>query len=424
MLSIIKKRSATPVVEKWLTMVLLCLSGSIIYWMPFLSEIFFVPMQDAFGFSKTQIGVLSSTFGFVSLIVYFPGGWLADRYPPRKLISIALVITGTVGFYFATLPSFAACVILHAVWGFAAALVFWSAMIKATRNWAGRKEQGRAFGTLEGGRNLVDIATATALLSIFAFRGADDNALSETIFLLSIAPLVLAILVWSVMKDDIPSGKDSQEERPILAVTAIIEVIKLPIVWLIAVIIMAAYSGLWGAIFFTPYATEVFALGGVLGGAIGASKYWIAVVAAIAAGFIADRIGAAKAVLGAFVLMTCGFLVFALLPGAPNLLPLLIINVAVISSAVYALRGIYFSLLEYGGIPSAVTGTAVGIVSVIGYTPGIILPTLGGMILDANPGAPGYQNLFLLVAAMSSLGLIAAYVTYRRLHMARTIGAR
>jgi MFS family permease len=73
--------------DKWLTMALLCLSGGLIYWLPFLSEIYFVPMQDAFGFSKTQIGILSGTFGFMSLIGYFPGGWLADRFSSRKLLS-------------------------------------------------------------------------------------------------------------------------------------------------------------------------------------------------------------------------------------------------------------------------------------------------------------------------------------------------
>lgn len=62
------------VAEKWLNMMLLCLSGSTIYWMPFFSEIYYVPMQGAFGFSNTQLGVLSSTFGFTSLIGYFPGG--------------------------------------------------------------------------------------------------------------------------------------------------------------------------------------------------------------------------------------------------------------------------------------------------------------------------------------------------------------
>lgn len=401
-------------------MALLCLSGSIIFWMPFLSEVFYVPMQNAFGFSKTQLGVLSSIFGFMSLVGYFPGGWLADRVSSRKLISIALTITAASGLVFATIPSFEVCVVLYGFWGVSTAFVFWSAMIKATRNWGGKDEQGRAFGALEGGRNFSDLATASVFLAIFAYRGADDAALSEIILLISLLPLILAMLVWTIMKD----GKAPREEAPGESLSpnmsGIIEVLKLPIVWLISIIIMTAYSGLWGAIYFTPYATEVFALGVVWGGAIGVGKYWLAAIAAIIAGLIADKIGAAKAVLGSFVLMTAGFLAFGLIPGAPNLVPLLIINVAVISCAVYALRGIYFSLLEQGCIPIAVTGTATGIISVIGYTPDVFLPALAGVILDANPGAEGYQNLFLLISALSFLGLIAAYVVYRKIQAGTT----
>ncbi len=399
--------------EKRLTMVLLCLSGSIIYWLPFLSEIFYVPMQDAFGFSKTQIGILLSTFGFVSLITYIPGGWLADHVAPRKLISTALLITSAGGFVFSTFPSFWICVVLHGLWGVTTGCIFWSALIKATRNWASEKEQGRAFGILEGGRNFVDMVIATIMLFVFAFRGAGDAALSEQIISYSLAALILALIVWMVMKDDTVPRKDTREE-PSLTIAAISEVLKLPIVWLMAIIIMAAYSGYWGVVYFTPYATETFELGSVLGGAVGTAKLWIAALAAVVGGFIADRVGPAKAVLGAFILMTSGFLIFALLPGKPSLLPLLLINVAAISSAVYALRGIYFSLLEQGGVPIAVTGTATGVISLIGYTPDIFIPTLGGMILDANPGAGGYQNFFLFIFALSFIGLIAAFVVYRK----------
>lgn len=400
--------------EKRLTMILLCFSGSIIYWLPFLSEIFYVPMQDAFGFSKTQIGILLSTFGFVSLVTYIPGGWLADRIAPRKLISVALVITSAGGFVFSTFPSFEICVLLHGLWGVTTGCIFWSALIKATRNWGSEKEQGRAFGILEGGRNSVDMVIATIMLFVFASRGAGDAALSEQIISYALAALILALIVWMVMKDDTVPRKGSREVSSTLTVAGISEVLRLPIVWLMAIIIMAAYSGYWGVVYFTPYATETFELGSVLGGAVGTAKLWIAALAAVIAGFIADKIGPAKAVLGAFILMTSGFLIFALLPGKPSLLPLLLINVAVISSAVYALRGIYFSLLEQGGIPIAVTGTATGVISLIGYTPDIFVPTLGGMILDANPGAGGYQDFFLFITALSFIGLIAAFVVYRK----------
>jgi len=405
--------------EKWLTMALLCVSGSTIYWFPFLSEIYYVPMEDAFGFSKTQIGVLSATFGVTSLVGYIPGGWFADRISSRKLMSGALLLTAAGGFVFSTLPSFEISVFLYGFWGLATACVFWSALIKATRKWGSKNEQGRAFGLLEGGRNFFDMTSATILVLIFAWRGAGDAALSEVILLLALFTLLLAVLVWTTMKDDMEQGENVQKHRLTLNVAGIIEVLKLPMVWFIAIIIMTAYVGLWGAIFFAPYATEVFELGAVLGGAVGTGKLWVAFFAAIAAGYFADKIGCAKAVLGFFVLMTSGFLVFGLVPGAPTLVPFLLFNVILIAVAVYALRGIYFSLLEQGGIPMAVTGIATGIVSVIGYSPDIFMPIIGGMILDANPGAGGYQTLFLVVTAFCFVGLIAAYVVYRKIQVGR-----
>jgi sugar phosphate permease len=396
-------------------MFLLCTSGSIIYWLPFLQEVYYVPMQEAFGFSKTQMGILLSVFGFVSMLSYFPGGWLADRFAPRKLITIALLITGLGGFVFATFPSFGISVLLHALWGLASGCIFWAAMIKATRKWASKEEQGRAFGILEGGRNGTDMVFGTVLLVLFAAQGANDAALSVQILLYASTAVLLGILVWFVMEDGDPASINERDDSSRITWSDVGTVLKLPIVWLLAVIILSAYSGYYGAAYFTPYATEVFELGSVYGGAIGTAKFWIAAAAAVIAGLVADKIGPAKAVLGGFAMMTAGFLVFAVVPGSPGILPILLINVVVVTIAVYALRGIYFALLEHGGIPIMVTGTATGVISLIGFTPEIYLPTLGGMILDASPGARGYQNFYTLITVLSAIGLTAAYIVYRKI---------
>ena len=399
------------VVEKWLTMGLLCLSGSVIFWLPLFSDIFYIPMQNAFGFTKTQIGLLLSTFGAVSLIAYFPGGWLADRFSPRKLITIALVITALAGFVFSTLPSFEICLILFGIWGVTSAGILWSAMIKATRCWGTKEDQGKTYGILEGGRGISDAISSVILLAIFAYSGGDDKAVSENIIWISCYTLVLALLVWRIMKD----GISNHEKQPKVTANEVIYILKLPVIWLIALIIMATNTAMWGTIFFTSYATEVFEMGEVGGGAIGAGKYWVTPFAAIAAGFFADKIGPAKAILGFCIIMTSGFLMFGLVPGSSALLPFLIINVVALTAVVYALRGTYFSLLEQGRVPLAVTGTATGIISVIAYMPDIIMPTLGGIILDFYPGASGYQYLFLFVSCISSIGLAAAYVIYRKI---------
>lgn len=397
--------------EKWLTMGLLCLSGSVIFWLPLFSDIFYIPMQNAFGFTKTQMGILLSTFGAVSLIAYFPGGWLADRFLPRKLITIALVITALAGFVFSTLPSFETCLILFAIWGLTSAGILWSAMIKAARCWGSKEDQGKTYGILEGGRSISDVISTTILLMIFAYSRGDDKAVPEIIIMISFYILVLALLVWRIMSDDISNNK----KQPKVTISEIIYILRLPVIWLIALIIMATNTAMWGTIFFTPYATEVYELGEVGGGAIGAGKYWVTPFAAIAAGFFADKIGPAKAILGFCIIMTAGFLTFTLIPGSPALLPYLIINVAFLTAAVYALRGTYFSLLEQSSVPLAFTGIATGIISVIAYTPDIFMPTLGGIILDAYPGASGYQYLFLIVSFFSLIGLIAAYVIYQKI---------
>jgi len=82
--------------------------------------------------------------------------------------------------------------------------------------------------------------------------------------------------------------------------------------------------------------------------------------------------------------------------------------------AVFALRGIYFALLEEGGIPFMVTGTAAGIISIIAYTPDIFMPLLGGVLLDRFPGAEGYRLFFFTVAAICTMGLGATLLLIRK----------
>ena len=55
---------------------------------------------------------------------------------------------------------------------------------------------------------------------------------------------------------------------------------------------------------------------------------------------------------------------------------------------------LYFAILEEGAVPAAVTGTATGIVSIIGYTPDIFVPLAGGYLLDIWPESTAYRTIF------------------------------
>ena len=182
-------------------MVVLSFSGGIIFLLPFLQEVYYRPLSEAFGLDNTEIGALLSVFGVTSMLSYFPGGWMADRLSPRKLMTSALLVTGGAGLYFATFPSYWITLAIHAVWGVSITLLFWSAMIRATRTWAPADEQGKAFGLLETGRGVGELAVSMTLLAVFGWLGSSRFALSTVITALSVTLLVLAVLCWVTLSD-------------------------------------------------------------------------------------------------------------------------------------------------------------------------------------------------------------------------------
>ena len=398
------------VFRRWLVMACLCLSGGIIFMLPFLREVYYLPLQKALDLNNTQLGVLMSVFGAVALLTYFPGGWLADRVSSRKLVSFSMLATGLAGFYFATFPSYPLSIVVHGFWGVTCSLTFWGAMIKATRNWAPADGQGRAFGILESGRGFAEVASSTALLAVFARLGGGRAGLARVIVLFSIIDVLLALMAWFTLVEPGDGERRPEDSHSSIELKQMILVLRMPAVWLISGVVLAAYSAYWGAYYFTPYATDVFLMSVVFGGAIGVGKMWVKPLAALGAGFLADRAGVARTVTWSFGILMPSFALFALTPGNPDLVLVLVTNTGIASLAIFALRGIYFALLEEGGVPVAFTGTAAGLSSAIGFTPDVFMPLLGGILLDRYPGGSGYRHLFSVIVVLCALGFFAGLV--------------
>ena len=61
-------------------------------------------------------------------------------------------------------------------------------------------------------------------------------------------------------------------------------------------------------------------------------------------------------------------------------------------------------------MPVALTGTAVGVGSVISYTPDIFMGPLMGYLTDNYPGSLGHKYLFAVLAGFTAMGLAATLV--------------
>jgi hypothetical protein len=83
---------------------------------------------------------------------------------------------------------------------------------------------------------------------------------------------------------------------------------------------------------------------------------------------------------------------------------LLVFLVLFIGILTYAIRGLYWSLLDRCNVPLETMGLAIGLISVLGYSPDVFLPLMNGYLTQNFPGVFGYQLYFGYVAAMAALG--------------------
>ena len=402
----------------------LIIAGEAIFSLPFHVVRFFRPtVLDALEVTNLEIGQVQGTYGVVAMACYFLGGPLADRFEARNLLLSSLLATAAGGLYFAQLPDVQGLQLLYAFWGCSTILLFWSALIKATREWGGTSQQGRAFGLLEAGRGAfaaILVSVALWILALFLPGDLDklepqqqQNALRSIIYLYTAATVLAAVMVLCFIpvhgKDIAPQAGNG---RPMANVKA---VLAMPLIWPQLLIVVSAYVAYKGIDNYVLYAVQGYGLNDVEGAQVAATSSWMRPISAIAAGFLADRIRPSRVVLGAFIVLIAGYSLFAVVTPSAGLYWLLMSNVIVTSVAVYALHAIYFALVAESRVPLGVTGTAVGIISVIGFTPDIFFAPAMGWILDNHSTLVGHQLVFAGLLVFACLGCLSTLFFIRQL---------
>ena len=408
--------------NKVLAMLALILAGEAIFFLPFvLVRVFRPTVLEVFNITNYELGLAQAVYGVVAMVAYFFGGPLADRFPARKLMSIALVATAVGGFYISIIPSLNELKFLYGFWGATTILIFWAAMIKATREWGGKKLQGSAFGLLEGGRGLsaavigsIAVAIFAALLPVDAASASltqQKEAYKYVLIAVSIFIIFVAIFVWYALpKEEV--GKSELSTK--FSSKGVLKIIKMPTVWLQAIIIVCGYVAYKATDDFSLMAQDVLNYNKVESASVGALALYMRPIVAIVAGIIADKLSASKMIIVSFLFMLIGALVIG--SGALNIsIPWFFMTIIITTSiGIFALRGLYFAIMEEGKIPLIFTGTAVGLVSVIGYTPEIFMGPLMGYLLDRSPGILGHQHVFLVIATFSLIGMLSA-ILFRKI---------
>ena len=404
--------------------ILLILAAEAVFILPFvLQRIFRTTFLESFSISQTELGSCFSIYGIVALVSYLFGGPLADKFKPNLLMSVALILTGLGGLYLATYPSLFNLHILYGFWGFTTIFLFWAAMIKATRIWGGSNKQGIAFGFLDGGRGLVAALFGSVGVLIFSlfitkdieFTSIEERrvAFKEVISYTSYAVIAVGLIVYFFLRLNIDEDVKSEKASKLITIENFKIVMKYKAVWLLMIIILCAYYGYKMTNLFSQYAEQVMHYDKIESAKVGTYLLYMRPVIGVVIGLLADRTKASLWIIVGFFLMAITSLIFALGIINNSTSVLFVLSIGTMAIGVYSARVLYFATLEESKIPLAVTGTAVGFISVVGYTPDIFTGLINGYFLDAYNEVVGHQIVFGVMFTFAVIGCIASYMFYK-----------
>ncbi len=409
--------------NKALSIFALIIAGEAIFLLPFILIRVFRPIiREAFLISDFEIGKAQALYGVTAMASYIFGGFFADKLEARKLLSISLILTALGGLWMVTIPSFESLRILYGFWGVSTILLFWAALIKATRQWGNKSNQGLSFGLLDGGRGAFAalIATFGALIPGIFFPEDDTQVTYEDkvktiqyiISFVTVIVILVSIFIWFILPKNSSKNQENQVV-PLFDLNKVVGLMRQPKVIFHMIIIVCAYSAYKITDVYSTYAKDVWDYTLEEASFFGVLIQWVRPIAAVSIGWVADKFLPSKLILWSFgIMVICSvFIGFGLLDNLPILLSIFTFILMVIGT--YSLRGLYFAIIEEAKIPLAVTGTLVGIISFIGYTPDIFMSLLSGYMLGENPTVVEYQNLFQLFALFPLVGLLAT-VGFRR----------
>ena len=393
------------------SLIVITIAGAMIYGLPYFRSYFYDAYLSTYHLTNTQMGTFGSMFGIFGMISYLFGGVVADMVSPRKLMSISLILTGVGGFLHLMHPSYLMLLVIYAMWGFTSLFAFWPSLLKSLREIANENEQSKAYGFMDGGRGIVYAIDGVCIVAIFGYFSkvsSDVAGLNGVITYYSIIAVALGILVFILLKDSQPSVEvEKVGEQEKFSVAQILEVIKMPALWILSAILCCTYVMNIAFYYFTPYATSRFGMAATAGAIVTIAAQYVRPVAAFSGAIFADKIGRSKVMYVTFSLMAICTLLMVIMGNMSS--AIFIVLCLLIYLSMYGGYTLVFSMMEEGGIPIRVAGTAIGLVCTLGYLPEVIVPYCSGKLLDTF-GAEGYRYVFIAITIIMGIGILMLLV--------------
>tara|TARA_B100000214_G_scaffold241113_1_gene176577 strand:- start:1145 stop:2398 length:1254 start_codon:yes stop_codon:yes gene_type:complete len=399
--------------HRYIQLLLLIVGSGVIYPAVYMRQNFEGSMLETFDITRAQLGECHTILGIIFFLTYLPSGWLSDKLPTRWLISVSMAGTGVLALWLSTTPNFTQIKWIFIGWGLTSGLTLWGALIKGTSLLAPHDQQGRFFGLLESGRGLVEALLASIGLAVFAYflnsvGAGTGGSLTAVIVFYGLVAIGLAPIVFFALKTSTMEAPPDPHRRGVSGFFQDLkELFTNQKIWLAALIILIGYQIFWVTYSLAGLLEFIFQLSAVTVGAITVGRLWMRPLGGVLAGFIGDYFKVIP-FLGVLMLIAGGLL--ALLPSLPATVGVMVLfpMVLLIGLFTYGVRGIFWATLDECDVSASTRGLAVGLISLLAYTPDIYVPMVQSWALANWSGQQGFQIYYGLFGASSLVGFVAA----------------
>ena len=354
----------------------------------------FSEITEQIPLTKAQMGTIMGVITLASLFFAPIGGALSDKLGARWAFGISAIIVALAGsfrYFSGSVNHLVACMFILG----AGMAMYAPNLPKALGNWFSKKDLAMANGISISG---MGIGGAIAMATAKKFLSPTFDGWRMTMVALGGLVLLVAIL-WMVIYRDRPVEGAAQKKRPNVFKN-FKDVLKVRDIWLIAVYYGLNMISLLAVITLLPITLEERGVENA-GGMVGFMMLWT-VVFNVVGGILSDRVGKRKPFLliSAVIFGLCVF-GFANFTGTA-----LMIVLAIAGAAMGTIAPVLMSVpVEMERIGTALAGSAVGFIFMLGNTGGFVGPVVAGRLMDMSDSSlPGF--IFIAVVLIVSAAFI------------------
>jgi MFS family permease len=365
-----------------------------------------------FGLSKTELGFVFSAFAYPYLVFQIIGGWLGDKYGPRKTLTVCALIWASATILTGLVGGFTSLIIARMLLGLGEGATFPTAT-RAMATWTRPDKRGFAQGITHAFARIGNAATppmVVALIAATSWRGS-------FVILGCVSLLWVVWWAWSFRDNPADHPNITEEElRELPAYGHFKDRPKVP--WMplfkrmIPVTVVYFCYGwiLWLFLSWIPqYFLHSYNLDLKKSALFAAGVFLAGVVGDALGGIVSDHLLRKT---GSLTVARRNVVVVCMLLTLASLLPLLFVHDLTVSTLCLAL-GFFFIEFTIGpmwSIPMDIapkfSGTASGMMNTGSALAAIISPVLGGWLIDKTGN---WELPFILSMVLMVIGSVVAF---------------